>query len=162
MTKYLYIFIAFALCYSTGCGETSGKRKMISAFNNEMLQRKIVRVNTGEINNYAYQLAKSTMDSLQIDTIKSCNLVYTGDMAIALKTKTDFAINSKMYKLFDAYEYNIANKYPLDDNLTNIYDSLLIYSHPVYDKSTKKLALWCISMRRKDIILYLAANKPDL
>lgn len=170
-----------------------------NAFKSEMEDREIMRVTAGQLSNYAFNKGILALDSInkifqiRLDSAitknvgnQFCNI---NNIALITRLNNELKINvlrisknkiadttSKLYSVYDAYQYNASKKENCLDNLQKIDDKTLIltraiilsdqkcidcHSKPnntaanqaVFNKQKGDLlAIWALEMPKKELI----------
>lgn len=170
-----------------------------NAFKDEMENREIMRVTAGQLSNYAFQKGKLALDSIdkifqiRLDSAIANNIgkdfCNTNNIALInrLQKEVKITVNrytkeeitdttSKLYQVFDAYQFNVAAKNKCEDNLQKIEDKTLILTraivldnqkcmscHANSNQTSKKstifnkskgdlLGIWAFEMPKKELI----------
>lgn len=193
---YKIIIFCVIIWLNTSCDNKPVDR---NAFKEEMEDREIMRVTAGQLSNYAFNKGILALDSIskvyqiRLDSAiaknvgnQFCNI---NNIALITRLKNELKINvsrlsknniadttSKLYSVYDAYQYNASKIENCIDNLQKIDDKTLIltraiilsdqkcidcHSRPnstavnqsVFNKKKGELlAIWAFEMPKKELI----------
>lgn len=170
-----------------------------NAFKDEMENREIMRVTSGQLSNYAFRKGTLALDSIakifqlrldsalekndgkafcNIDNIELINWL-KNEMAIRTNRFTKEELldtTSKLYQVFDAYQFNVSSNRTCEDNLQKTDEKTLVLTraiilddkkcmscHTINFQNTNKpsifnkskgdlLAVWALEMPKKELI----------
>ncbi|TAF73971.1 MAG: hypothetical protein EAZ53_10780 [Bacteroidetes bacterium] len=194
--KYKIIIFYVILLLNTSCDNKPVDR---NAFKEEMEDREIMRVTAGQLSNYAFNKGILALDSInkifqiRLDSAISknvgnqfCNI---NNIALITRLNNELKINvsrlsknkiadttSKLYSVYDAYQYNASKNENCLDNLQKIDDKTLILTRAIIlsdqkcidchskpnstaanqsvfnKKKGELLAIWALEMPKKELI----------
>ncbi|TAG56756.1 MAG: hypothetical protein EAZ27_04330 [Cytophagales bacterium] len=135
-----------------------------SLFKDEMEDRELMRVTAGELNDFAFRKGVIILDSLQKASKSDTNFNNLA-FKLWLEQEMDFKIeqlsisqidtNSKLYQVSQAYQYNVENKIPCEDNLQKNGENMVFITRAFVDSIDNKLILnkiIVINMPKKELI----------
>ncbi len=159
--RLIIVFFTALILYK--CGNKPVDR---NAFKSEMEDREVMRVTQGQINGYAFKKGKMVLDSLQKSNIPFGDTQFSSiPFKLWLEKEMNFKINqlikqqidtnSKLYIVYQAYQYNMSNNIANEDNLQKIGEDKLIITRPIIEnignKPTLK-GLIVVEMPKKELI----------
>lgn len=160
MKIIIYIFLVIIL---SNCGNKPVDR---NSFKAEMENREVMRVTAGQINGYAFKKGKMVLDSLQKSNFSFGDTSFNTipfklwlekemNFKISQLSKNNIDTTSKLFKVYEAYSYNVEKNIPCEDNLQKEDDKTVFITRPYIKYNNNKatlLGILVVQMPKKELI----------
>lgn len=149
MKKLQFLLIAFLLY---NCAPNPDQKSQ--QFQKELESREITRITDGQLNEYIFKLGNAIVDTIlkskndslyiKIESKYGCKIYFYNSNSEIKDIKTA--------QLWDAYQYQIENNQPLENNIQKIDEKISVFTYPISENKKFKMLI-AIYLEKKSLIL---------